>query len=115
MTARRVAICAVVALAATARAADADPTVTNAHIASPSTCKTDGGTDLRLPPGYFLDEPTHQHLDDEMKRLQDVETRLTAENASLKSAVSGWQPGWVTLGLTIAAGAALGWYAEKHL
>lgn len=80
---------------------------------------------VRLPQGgelivpedrhYFLPLGTHiidnlgwQDLDNEVKRLQDSETRLKAENKSLKSALSSWSPGWGSLilltGLAIATG-----------
>lgn len=112
MSARRVALTAIIALGAMSRAA-ADPT--NLHLQTPSTVHTDGGTDLRLPPGYFLDEGTHDKVDLEMKRLQDAETRLKAENTSLRKTVSDWQPGWYTLAIAIAGGVALGWYANSKL
>ena len=50
----------------------------SAHITTPSTVHTDGGTDLRLPPWYFLDEPSWGKLDAKARRLQDQETRLGA-------------------------------------
>ena len=119
MTARRVAVSVVVALAVMTRVADADPTdppaPVNLHIRSPSYLVTDGGSDLRLPPGYFLDEPTRDRLDAEMRRLQELETRLTAENATLSKGVSGWQPGWVSIALTFAGGMALGAYIVHQL
>jgi hypothetical protein len=112
---RRVALCAAVALGAMGRVAAGDPTPPiNLHLLTPSTVHTDGGSDLHLPPGYFLDEATRGALDIEMKRLQDAETRLTAENTSLTASV-GWAPGWYTLAVTLAAGIALGWYAHDKL
>ena len=58
-----------------------DPPV---HVHSPSTCHTDGGTDLRLPPSYIVPEQAWDDLDREMRRLQDQETKLTAENQKLR-------------------------------
>lgn len=81
------------------------------HLASGSSVTTDGGTNLRLPPGYFLDEPAHAKLDAELKRSADAETRLTAENASLRAATSGWSPGWRTILIATATGFAGGIYA----
>ena len=117
MRARRVAVGVVVLASFAARAAaDPAPDLTHyVHLQSGSHVTTDGGTVTQLPPGYFMDEPTHDKLDAEMKRLQDSETRLTAENASLVKATSGWQPGWYTLAITLASGVALGWYAKSKL
>ncbi len=82
---------------------------------SPSELKTEGGSDLHLPPGYFLDEPTFDRLDAETRRLQEAETRLTAENNSFRSTASSWHPGWYTAAGIILSGFALGWYAHAHL
>lgn len=135
MRARKSLVLAVVLVAAAARAASADPapatpativattptpaTIAEAagylHLASPSSVTTDGGSNLRLPPGYFFDEPAHAKLDVEFKRRGDAETRLTAENASLRSQVSGWSPGWRTLLGALVVGAAGGAYAYHRL
>lgn len=116
---RRVMVATVVVMTATTRLALGDPVAppapVNLHILSPSTVHTDGGSDVRLPPGYFLDEATRAAIDTEMKRLQDQETRLTAENTSLTQSTQGWQPGWYTLAITLASGLALGWYAHSKL
>lgn len=106
---------AVILVVAPQAAADPAPTTGASHIASPSTVKTDGGTDLRLPPGYFLDEPTYSRLDVEMRRLQDAETNLTAQNKALRTDVSGFQPGWKTLAITLASGIVLGWTLREKL
>ena len=62
--------------------APGDPPV---HVHSGATCRTDGGVDLRLPPGYYLPEQAWDDLDRETRRLQDQETRLTAENGRLRA------------------------------
>lgn len=67
------------------------------HFQTPSRIVTDGGTDLRLPPGYFLDEGRWDVLDIEMKRLQDQETRLRAENESLRNSADDFSLGWLAL------------------
>jgi hypothetical protein len=54
------------------------------YIQSASTCKTDGGSDLRLPPGYFLDVDLWKKLDLEVRRLQEAETRLKGEKTELE-------------------------------
>lgn len=87
----------------------------NLHMRTPSHVQTDGGADVRLPPGWFLDEGSYGTLDTEVKRLQDAETRLKAENGSLKKSADGWQPGWYTLGVAVATGIVLGYEIEKHL
>jgi hypothetical protein len=74
----------------------------------PVTCR-------ELPPGRFLDERSWVTLDEEQRRLQDQETRLTAENKSLRATASAWQPGWKTLTLTLAVGLAGGWYLNSRL
>jgi hypothetical protein len=84
------------------------------HLTTPTTGRTDGGTDLRLPPGYFLDEPTHSRLDLEVKRLQDAETRLTAENASLRKSASGISFGWKTMATVLVVGVSIGVYAATR-
>lgn len=88
------------------------PLTSYLHLRTPAHVLTDGGADLRLPPGYYLDEPTWGKLDTEVRRLQDSETRLNAENKSLKTSLSGWQPGWWTLAGAVAGGLAIGWYAH---
>lgn len=74
----------------------------------PSTLHTYKGDVFKLPPGRFLDEPTFDMLDDEFKRLQDQETRLTAENESYKKSMAGWKPGWLTLTIATLSGVASG-------
>lgn len=76
---------------------------TPCRIKTPSTLKTDGGSELRLPAGvYVVSAVQWAALDAETRRLQEQETRLAAENASLKN--DG--PGLGTLGLIAAAFAA---------
>ncbi len=117
---KRVGRALTVALVLAAARALGDPTPAEAppptHLASSSAVHTDGGSDLRLPPGYFLAEPTWMRLDTETRRLQDAETRLRAENASLRaSAATGWQPGWYTVVLAVSGGIALGAYLDHKL
>lgn len=83
------------------------------HIQSPLTGKTDGGTDLRLPPGYFLDEPTFKAKDAELRTLQEDKTRRDAENLSLKETAKSWQPGWKLLAVTLVTGIAGGVYIRS--
>lgn len=86
------------------------------HVKSPSTLRTDGGSERRLPPGYFLPEPVWDKLDREVARLQTAETRLSAENASLRdsaSALPGWQAGVAVAALGLLVGGACGWYLAR--
>ncbi len=96
---------------------DADPYVPTPgellHLKTPSTAKTDGGTDLRLPPGYFRDEPSHVKYDLELRRLQEAEVRLAAENKSLRKSAQGISFGWYALAGALVTGFAAGVYAAK--
>lgn len=84
------------------------------HFQSPSEVKTEGGSLLKLPPGYFLDEVNWKKLDDEMKRLQDAETRLQAENQSFRNTDGlGWGT-VVVVGLSLVAGAAGALWVEHR-
>ncbi len=87
----------------------------NLRIKSSSRLTTDAGTDLRLPPGYFLDDASRAKLDLEVKRLQEVETKLTAENRTMRRALSGWRPGWKTLTFAIGSALITGAYFGRKL
>ncbi len=76
------------------------------HLKTPSSVTTDGGSKLQLPPGYFLDEATWQERDLEMHRLQEQETRLGAENLSLRRSADDFP--WITTGIVGVAGVVLG-------
>lgn len=90
----------------------ADPGVA-LNIKTPSTLKTDGGTELRLPPGIFLNLDSWAMLETETKRLQDAETRLTAENASLRKSASGASFGWYVVGAALAVGLVTGFLVGR--
>ena len=92
-----IATTALVVLLATRVAADPTP-AEPLHLKTPSSVQTDGGTSLRLPPGYFLEEPVWNQLDAELKRLQERETRLDAENKSLRASAKEVSFGWYVLG-----------------
>lgn len=62
------------------------------RLKSPSTLTTDGGSVLRLPPGYFLDDTTFQRRDAELKAAQDQVVRLKAENDSFRKNAGTWAP-----------------------
>ena len=80
------------------------------HIVSPFHIKTDGGSELRLEPGYYLDATKFGRLDGELRRLQEREVRLAAENKSFRESAGGWSPGWKTLVGALIVGGATGWY-----
>lgn len=94
---------------------DAPPGTTYLHVRSGAHLTTDGGSDLTVPPGYYLDEASWDRVDAEMRRLQDAETRLAAENDVFrKDSASGL--GWGTLlvaGLAVLAGAAVDRYVFR--
>lgn len=77
------------------------------HVKSPSVLKTEKGSELKLPPGYFLDEQAWQERDGELKRLQEQETRLVAENVSLRKSARDDYP-WIATGIVGAFGVAAG-------
>jgi len=80
------------------------------RLGSAARCTTEAGSEVLLPPGVHLPEPVWLALDAEMRRLQDAETRLTAENASLKASLD--KGGLLTtlkwLGAALLVGAAAG-------
>lgn len=77
------------------------------HFTSPIHVTTPSGKTLDLPPGYYLPESTWNRLDAEMRRLQDQETRLTAENKSLRHSVED-MPGWKWIAGALVIGIAVG-------
>ncbi len=93
---RKTFLVAALAVTLAAREAGADVPV---HLKTSFTYSTDGGSTGRLPPGYFLDEQAWQERDLEMRRLQDQEKRLAAENRSLRESAA-------TPSLTVAVIAA---------
>lgn len=80
------------------------------HLQSSSRVVTSGGSILELPPGYFVTEAAWAALDVEMKRLQTVETKLTAENAAIRATLSTWQPPWYIVASSFVIGMAGGMY-----
>src|SRR4051812_44078966 len=95
-------------------AADA-PSPTHMHSPRIACREADPTSCIRLREGWYLDEPGYTALDVEMKRLQDAETRLTAENTSLRSTASGWSPGWRTIAAALVVGIGLGIYVDHKL
>jgi hypothetical protein len=79
----------------------------------PSTLTLKSGRVLDLPPGRFIEELEFEKTEIEFKRLQDTETRLTAENHEFRKITESWQPGWRTLAVTLLGGIAIGVYITK--
>jgi hypothetical protein len=99
--------------------AGADPIVfepgapLNIRLSTGATITTDGGSTVRVPAGaHVVGEPEWQSLDVEMRRLQDAETRLTAQNDSLRNTAS--PPSWwgvLGFGAGLIAGIVVGAWA----
>ncbi len=70
---------------------------------------------MDLPPGHFVDRNTWSALDVEMKRAQDAETRLAAENQSLRVSAASVQPGWYVVAGAVLTGLTTGWYVHSKL
>jgi hypothetical protein len=114
MRATIVCVSVIVALTRPARADDVD---LNLRISSRSTLKTEGGSELSLPARVrIMSEEKFEALDKEVRRLQEVETRLSAENASLRATPSGSST-WIAVTIVAAgsliAGAYLGWRVSR--
>jgi hypothetical protein len=88
---------------------------THVRTTGPTELVRPDGARRALPPGRFLDEATFGALDLEMRRLQEAETRLAAENRSLRESARGWRPGWKLLLGAAIAGAAAGAYGALRL
>lgn len=116
---RRCAVAAAVTVLLAYRQVDAQDAESQPelwHFKSAPTCTTARGTVLSLPIGYYVADNSFARLDAELRRAQDVETRLTAENTSLrKSAADG--PSWTTPVVVavsaFAAGIAVGALASR--
>lgn len=63
-----------------------------------------------LPPGYYLDPATYARLDDELRRLQESETRLKAERESL---LKDAKPVWYWVAGALVAGFAAGYALSR--
>lgn len=97
-------------LAVLAGSAHADPPK---HFKNGGTVTTPKGVTVVLPPGYYITEPDYNRLDVELRRLQEAETRLAAENASLrKSASTDWLR-WFAIGAVVGAAGVTGYVVWK--
>jgi hypothetical protein len=99
-------------LLATRAAADPAPSE-RLRMRDPSTLTLISGRVLELPPGRFIEEFEFMKWEIEIKRLQDAETRLTAERDSYKRSTESWSPGWKTLLGALTVGIAIGVFVAK--
>ena len=76
---------------------------------TPAVCETEGGSNVRLPPGRFIPEPGWLKLDESWRDMEDDRTRLLAENKALKESDS--PVGWKTATAAVVVGILLGRYA----
>ena len=84
------------------------------RVKSPSTLTTDKGSVLRLPARTVILWPeTWDVLDAEVRRLQDAETRLEAENRSLRGSAKVSTPRVLAIGAAVLAGIAVGYGASR--
>jgi hypothetical protein len=113
----------VVALAALASRAAADapkpappPDLAHyVHFESAFHYKSQGGSEGDLGSGYYVDDTTWKKIDADVKATQDLQTRLLAENASMRKTLASWQPGWYVLAVAAISGITLGWVAAKKI
>lgn len=115
MRARSLVVIAALLLASRAAADDTVPPPVVIQTLTPMILRRDDGAERRVPPGRFLDEQTFQKLDARFRELEASKTRLSAENKSLRGALSSWQPGWGTLLITVASGITNGWAARRYV
>ena len=83
------------------------------HLKSPSELKTEKGSELKLPPGYFLDEQAWQERDAELKQAQEDRTRLAAENKSLRKTVTADAIPWKTIACALVFGVVTGVIGDR--
>lgn len=106
---RRLAAAVVLAIVLLTSTAAAEPPL---RLTVPTTVSDGAGNSRSLPPGYFLTQDSWSALDLELRRLQEAETRLTAENESLRDA-AGAPPAWWWVAAGVAAAAGLGFAAGR--
>lgn len=123
MSPRRLALVVALLTVTAPRDAGADPSPAE-PMPTEHVRVTTGDAELHLLGGRVLVVPRLSHvlapiawdkLDAEVRRLQEAEVRLTAENESLRKTARSWQPGWKVVLGTLVAGAALGAYGTYRL
>lgn len=121
---RRAAILVALAVVLSARSAGSDPAPAPApappaaeatvpdpapelpptlHFSRPATLTSASGRIVLVPPGYYLPDPVYDALDLELRRAQDAETRLAAENESLRRSASATPGGKLLVGVAVVA------------
>lgn len=74
------------------------------------------GVDYLIPRDSRVLAPSEwTRIDSELLRLQEKETRIEAENRSLRASMSEWQPGWVLITTTLVVGLGTGVYLGLKL
>lgn len=111
---------ALVVLTADASADEVKPRTYVQTLAPRELCKPDETRpELKicreLPPGRFLDETSWLEMDAKLRELENTRTNLTAQNNKLRSEMQGWQPGGITLVVSLVVGFAGGVYAYHKL
>lgn len=76
---------------------------------TPAVCTTEGGATVDLTPGRYIPEKSWQTHEKEWIKLENSNTRLTAENKVLRKKESA--VGWKTLSTALLAGILIGHYA----
>jgi hypothetical protein len=114
MTPRRVgtALAVLVYLLAETASAEPAPSV-RLRMRDDSTLTLKSGRVLELPPGRFIEETEFERMEAEHRRLQEAETRLTAERNSYKKSNDEWRLGWKSLVFAFALGSAYATYVLK--
>lgn len=110
---RKLAALAAAVLASLPSAAAAEPLPQIVQVTESITLRNDAGAELRVPPGFYVPDVTWYAVDKEVRRLQAAETRLAAENKSLRSQASADGIGWGTVA-AIATALALGAGVGAH-
>lgn len=107
---------ALVTLLALAGAARGEPLESHRTNKTEARCHTEAGTEFVLDPRtHLVSDAAWLRLDAEMRRLQEQETRLEAQNASLRDQLRAKFSGaawWI--GGALLAGAAVGVGLEMY-
>ena len=94
---------------------DKPPPTVPAQIKSASVLTT-AKTRIELPPLWWILPPDkYPAMDAELKRAQEAETRLTAENGSLRSSAAKTDVNLIALTIAVVVGAIGGAYGWSRL
>lgn len=111
MSIHRMCLAVSLVMALAARVA-ADPAPENpcpdpgCHFPGGGVIATPKGALLKLPAGHYLDDPTWERRDVELRLSQDLNTRLKAENDSFRQSADEihWKAPVIAAGLGFIAG-----------